>query len=156
MNLPGIVFQRFIKFAQDEGVARDPTSLRPVHPHFLLESDVLLHTRAYTRKLFCRCEFHERDIIRREKIPTRRPDMRAGLCFIATTPANKYADVSAMAFYSAVKMIKKGIDCPNHLEMLEYIWKTHHHRDATSFCLESMRIPLPPLFLFFSRQSRDC
>jgi len=48
----------------------------------------------------------------------------AQACVLLLPPANKYADVSATAFYSAVKMIKKGIDCPTTLKCWEYIWKS--------------------------------
>lgn len=69
----------------------------------------------------------------------------AQACVLLPPPANKYADVSATAFYSAVKMIKKGIDCPTTLKC----WNTYGKAPpptTPAFCLESMRI-LHSLFL---------
>lgn len=110
MNLPGIVFQRFIKFARQ-------AAIRPVHPHFLLESDVLLHTRIYLnflppRNSWARYYTRENtDTARYARRPVfychhRRINMRT---FPPRPPT------------TTIKMIKKGIDCPTTLKC----WNTY-------------------------------
>lgn len=114
MNLPGIVFQRFIKFARR-------AAIRPVHPHFLLESDVCFFfqnvcARAHMRvhlKLFAAAKFLSEILYAAGK---HRHDSRMCACVLLPPPADKYADISATASYSTIKMIKKGIDYPAALK----------------------------------------
>ncbi|CAL1680590.1 unnamed protein product [Lasius platythorax] len=109
-------------------------------------------THAHIPKLFAAAKFLSEILYATGK---HRHDSRicAQACVLLLPPANKYADVSATAFYSAVKMIKKGIDCPTTLKC----WNTYGKAPpptTSAFCLESMRIPHPPPpspFPFFSR-----
>lgn len=132
MNLPGIVFQRFIKFARR-------AAIRTVHPHFLLESDVFfLHTRIYLKFLPPR-KFLSEILYAAGK---HRHDSRicAQTCILLPPPADKYADISATASSPIVKMIKKDIDCPTTLKC----WNTYGNAPpptSLAFHLKSIRTP---------------
>jgi len=87
--------------------------------------------------------------MRREKTPARQTGYARGACILLPPPANKYADISATVFRSAVKMIKKEYRLSHHLEMLKYIWKLIAIADLACLLLGINAHPrsVEPLFL---------
>lgn len=127
MNLPRIVFQRFIKFARQ-------AAIQPVHSHFLLESErCALHT--HIPKLFAAAKFLSEILYAGKHWHDNRICTQA--CVLLPPPANKYADVSATTSYYDHKNDKEGYRLSNHLEILEYIWK-RTITDVTRLSLKSM------------------
>lgn len=149
MNLPGIVFQRFIKFARRTA---DPD------PFILIfySNQICLYTRAHIYRNFLPSQKFLSEIL--YATGKHRHDSRicAQACVLLLPPANKYADVSATAFYSAVKMIKKDIDCPTTLKCWNTYGKAPPPDDVRLLPGINAHPTLIPLLRSpFSRDSRD-
>jgi len=122
MNLPRIVFQRFIKFARPRS---DPFILI-----FYLNQRDVLYTRIYLNFLPLRnswARYYTRENTDTTAEYTRRPVF---YCH------HRRINMRTVSYYDH-KNDKEGYRLSNHLEMLEYIWK-RTITDVTCLSLKSM------------------
>lgn len=128
--------------------------LYPVHSHFLHESDVPLCARARIPKLFCRRKFLSEILCVARKHRHDRSDMPAEPVFYCHRRRINIRTFPRHDLLRDRKNDKEGYRLPDHLELLEYIWRLTTPI-AAAFCLESMRTPAPLSHFFSPRWSRD-